>query len=58
MKKIKVTRVLVYEGDEKWVRAVLNQSYIRPKQTFAFVVGSVYELERKEEVVEDGGENS
>lgn len=46
---LKVTRTLVYEGEEKWVRNTLELSYIQPDKPFRMGKLSIIELEREEE---------
>ena len=55
MTKIRVTRVLVYEGEEEWVRRSLDpfHSYVRADTPFVAGRGSITEIERKEERVND-----
>lgn len=51
--KIKVTRTIVMEGEEKWVREALEDCRLNPYTTFGDGSNVIRELARKEEKVEE-----
>ena len=55
MARIRVIRVLVYDGEEEWVRRSLDpfHTYVRADTPFVTDRGSITEIERKEERVND-----
>ena len=52
----KVTRTLIYEGEEAWVKDTLKKSYLQPDRPFFMGDLTITELERKEEEVEKADE--
>lgn len=48
-KRIRVTRTLVFEGPEQWVRDVMARSWVAPERGVDFGGKTVTELERQEE---------
>lgn len=52
---IKITRTLIYKGEEKWVRDTLEKSFVQPDRPFPLPRGGITELERREEEVEEDG---
>jgi len=57
-KKIRITRTLVYEGDEEWVRATLAKSYVHLRGEFLTVSGTIRDTSRVEEEIEDDKEGA
>ena len=51
MAKIRVTRTLVYEGDEDWIRQVMERCWVSPDHPGVLPRGTVTETERKEEII-------
>jgi hypothetical protein len=54
--KIRVTRTLVYEGDEEWVRASTDpcRTIVSPdKPVYSVIDNTIIETERKEETLPD-----
>jgi len=53
MAKIRVTRTLVYEGDESWVRGALVDTALSPGKNIRVGNCDITETERKEEILPD-----
>jgi len=56
-KRVKVIRVLCYEGDRHWVETVLTQSYISPLKPLITGSGSITEKKRIMRLVKELKEN-
>jgi hypothetical protein len=51
--KLRVLRILVVEGDERWVRDILSKSYLKPDEGYVYPNGYQKEITRAVEVIED-----
>ena len=58
MAKVKVCRVIILEGTPDWVRATLDNSWLQPEVPFTCVNGTMTEVARLREIVEDTPETS
>lgn len=56
-KKLKVTRVLVYEGDSNWIDLTLSKSYILTGRPFICPAGRIEQTDLKIEEVKKEEEN-
>lgn len=54
MARVRVTRVLVYEGEKGWVERTLSRSAVKPDKPLSIsgVAMTITETERKEEEVD------
>ena len=51
--RIRVIRILVYEGSPEWVRETMAWSVCKPDTPIKIVTNTITEVERKEETINE-----